>query len=408
MRWISLAALAACGSSTPVPYSGRPANAGTSDVRVLDRSAFTDVGLTERLDYATAEHWACRPDIDPDACAENIDATEILADGSLVVHKHEPAAQPDFDCFYVYPTVWLGRTAQMTDFSDSGMQLVRDPLLSQAARFNRLCRIYAPMYRQVALGTQGLAAGADKALALRDVQDALAYYMAHDNGGRSFVLLGHSQGAYVLTSLIAREIDDNPEVRARMISAVLLGAQPYAPPDQSVGGSFKNIEACREPGQTGCVIAYNSFAAAAPPGSNSEFGRVTDVLANEPVDSNGEVFCTEPAALAGNSGRYRGSYLPVKLNNALAAAVLMPIPGVETRFVLYRDLLRGRCERKDGMNYLAISEEPSPNDVRMPQYRYPLLEAIGFGTHLADFGIALEDLIDAVALQARMHRDEQE
>jgi hypothetical protein len=395
--FLALSAVACEGSDPPSSYSGDP-DAGAA-ARKLDRSAFSDVGVGGRLDYATGEHWACRPDIEPNACLQNIDATEIKADGSKVVHKHEPAAQPAFDCFYVYPTVWISRTAQMTDFSDEGVKFVLDPLLSQAARFTGLCRLYAPLYRQAGLNGAVLADGADKQLALQDVRDAFAYYLEHDNAGRGFVLLGHSQGAFMLTSLISRDIDENSDVRERMISAVLLGAQPYAPPGEKVGGSFKHVEACREPGQTGCVIAYNSFASAAPPEESSLVGRVTDVFANEAIDPTGEVFCTEPAALAQNSGRYRGTYLALKLNNPSFAAPAA-IPGVDTTFVLYRDYFRGTCEHKNGAHYLSISEEPTEGDARRPQYRNPLLEAVGFGTHLVDYGLALEDLLDAVALQA--------
>lgn len=393
------ASIIACESSGASTYSGGPVDAGGGGVRTLDRSRFADVGTSGRLDYGIAEHWACRPDIEPNACAQNIDATEIKADGSFEVHVHTPASAPELDCFYAYPTVWINRTAQMTDFSDEGVQWVMDPLLSQAARFSKLCRLYAPLYRQAGLAGIELAAGADKQLALQDVRDAFAYYLEHDNAGRKFVLLGHSQGAYMLASLISRDIDDVPALRAQMISAVLLGAQPYAPPGERTGGSFKHVEACREPGQTGCVIAYNSFSVAAPPGPNAIVGRVTDVFANEPVDPTGEVFCTEPAALAGHAGPYRGSYFQVKLRNAAFGAP-QPIAGVETPFVVYREYFRGSCERKDGVSYLAISEQRTSNDARMPPYRNPVLDAVGFGTHLVDYGLALEDLLEAVTRQA--------
>ena len=33
-------------------------------------------------------------------------------------------------------------------------------------------------------------------MAYADVQDAFAYYMAHWNQGRPFVLMGHSQGSF--------------------------------------------------------------------------------------------------------------------------------------------------------------------------------------------------------------------
>jgi hypothetical protein len=398
--WLALlcsSCVTACsGSDEPVTYSGT----GDAGVRTLDRSGFQDVGLDGRLDYAVGEHWACRPDISPNECERDIDATEVKPDGTFELHEREPAADPAFDCFYVYPTVWVARSAQMTDFSDSGVSLVDDPLLSQAAPFASLCRVYAPLYRQAGLTLTAYPADADKARALQDVRDAFDYYLKHDNRGRKFVLLGHSQGAFLLTSMISRDIDPNPELRAKMISALLLGAQPYAAPGERVGGSFQNIPSCVEPGETGCVIAYNSFAAEAPPTSTSALGHVTTVFANEEIDPSGQVFCTEPAALAGHAGDYYASYFAQRTNNALLGAP-MPVAGVDTPFVLYRDLFRGECMQANGSSYLAISADPKPGDTRMlPTYRNSTLEAIGFGTHYMDYNIALDDLLEAVRLQA--------
>lgn len=185
-----------------------------------------------------------------------------------------------------------------------------------------------------------------------------------------------------------------------MISAVLLGGQPYASPGERFGGSFKNVPACSERGETGCVIAYNSYAKESPAASNTIFGHVSTTLANEEVDVNGEVFCSEPAALAGNAGRYAGSYFPLKLNNPQFGAP-GSIPGVDTPFVVYRDLFRSKCVRANGVSYLEVSSEPQPGDTRpLPEYRNALLESLGFGLHLVDYNLSHDDLIEAVKLQA--------
>jgi hypothetical protein len=295
------------------------------------------------------------------------------------------------------------RTAQMTDFSQTGVDLMLDPLLSQAARFTRVCRMYAPMYRQAGLATITLAAGADIGLSLQDVRDAFAYYLEHDNQGRDFVILSHSQGTFNATSLIKRDIDEKPEVRAKLISAILLGGQPYTPPGERSGGSFKNIPTCSTPGERGCAIGYVSFAKEAPPTSSALLGHIGTTFENDPVDPNGQVICTEPGALAGNSGRYKGTYFALQLNNPQFAS-MTTIPGVETPFVLYRDLFRGKCVYENGHSYLEVSVEPQPTDTRMlPAYRSPLLESFGFGLHLIDYNVPLDDLIEIVKLQAASH-----
>ena len=82
----------------------------------------------------------------------------------------------------------------------------------QFARFGSKCRTFAPMYRQITLrGLQtALATSADplalfsKGLQYDDVRDAWQHYLKNDNQGRGVVLIGHSQGAYILQALIAQ------------------------------------------------------------------------------------------------------------------------------------------------------------------------------------------------------------
>ena len=76
----------------------------------------------------------------------------------------------------------------------------------------------------------------------------------------------------MLTQLIASEIDPNPDVRGRLVSALLLGGNVTVAAGQDVGGDFQNIPACRSADQTGCVVAYSSFIE--PPPTDSAFGRV--------------------------------------------------------------------------------------------------------------------------------------
>lgn len=47
-------------------------------------------------------------------------------------------------------------------------------------------------------------------LAYTDVLAAFRNYLANDNQGRGFVLVGHSQGAFHLSRLVKEEIDGKP------------------------------------------------------------------------------------------------------------------------------------------------------------------------------------------------------
>lgn len=387
------------GAKTADDHTKTEHDTHTAEQKVehVDRSALKDVGTDKSLDYADRRYWLCRPGNDPDECDINQDATELLADGSRKVIEHKAAEDPKFDCFYVYPTVKLTSPGPMTDFSDVSITL--DPLLNQAARFNRICRVYAPLYRQngVVPGAGGapMSDGTGFDLGLQDVRDALKYYVEHLSQGRKFVLMGHSQGTGMLTSTIAMDVDPNPKLREQMLSALLLGGGVAVPDGAAVGGTFKNIPICKEPGQTGCVIAYVSYSHEVPPSSTSTFGHS--------MTAGQSVACTEPAALAGRAGKpYRGSYVARNhVNAGLSPDGIDLLPSdITTPYVVYRDALSGQCQSKDSYSYLEISLNKVDGDKRPPPpYRKPAIEA-ALGLHLVDYSVELEDLIDAVQLQA--------
>ena len=83
--------------------------------------------------------------------------------------------------------------------------------------------------------------------------------------GRGFVLLGHSQGAGMITRLIQDEIDDEPLLSGRLVAAYVLGSSLQVPDGEVVGGDFANVPLCEAEDQTGCVVTYSSYRAEAPP-----------------------------------------------------------------------------------------------------------------------------------------------
>src|SRR4051795_13762138 len=112
----------------------------------------------------------------------------------------------------------------------------------------------------VAAYSAGANIDAAGALAYSDVAAAWQDYLATRNNGRPFVLVGHSQGSALLQQLIAREIETNPLVAARMKLAILPGFNLIIPQGKLVGGTFKKTPLCSSEGQTGCVISYPSLS----------------------------------------------------------------------------------------------------------------------------------------------------
>jgi hypothetical protein len=84
------------------------------------------------------------------------------------------------------------------------------------------------------------------------------------NHGRGFVLIGHSEGAFVLEQLIQQQIEPSAAERKLFISAILLGGDVTVADGSGTGGTFKRTPACTSAAQTGCVVAYSSWGHTPP------------------------------------------------------------------------------------------------------------------------------------------------
>jgi hypothetical protein len=304
-------------------------------------------------------------------CEGGLDATVVGPGGTTTREAFRPAADPPVDCFYVYPTVSPAPTRNAP--LRAGPAEIRT-VRAQAARFAEVCRLYAPVYRQITsrgLATGGLTDRAARRLAHADVVSAWHDYLAHYSNGRRFVLIGHSQGTFELTQLVQEEIDGYAALRARLVSALLIGGYVGVKPGQDTG-DLTNVPACRRAAQTGCVVAYNSYAGVPPAGSI--FGRPS---------SGREILCTNPAALAGGAAPLR-PYLPADELDP-GARGLVAFPGA----------LRAECRTRAGVSWLDVTGTTS-------QARQLLRTASArpaWGLHRADVSLALGDLVALVRAQ---------
>src|SRR5579871_4784587 len=101
---------------------------------------------TARSTASAKTVWLCFPGRPSDPCAGNLATTVVRADGSTTVEHPTPAASPPIDCFYVYPTV------SSEDRGNADLRIQLPELVvaqAQAEQFSRVCRVYAPMYRQI-------------------------------------------------------------------------------------------------------------------------------------------------------------------------------------------------------------------------------------------------------------------
>ncbi len=343
------------------------------------------------LAYADDALWLCRPGKADNECLTDLDATVIHPDLSTSTEPHTGAAEDHpYDCFYVYPTVDLtGPVGNHTDFSD--LSLMLDPLVSQAARLNGSCRLFAPLYRQITIGTYNDPMRDHYLdIAYGDVESAFRRYLAKDNGGRNVVIMGHSQGTQMVTRLMQDFVDPDPALRARLIVGLLIGGGVVVPEGQVVGGTFANVPLCTTDAQTGCAIAYRSYAEGFPPANGSNV-----------QDAAMDTACTNPAALGGGVGLFAKTYFPNHVNQPLFQIV--PDPGFGTPFSLYEGFYSGQCVKDDhGKSYLQISVTPGPGDLRTNPVPFGnVVFAPSFlGTHILDYNWPMGDLIRLVTTKA--------
>ena len=362
-------------------------------------------------DYRDGANWLCRPGRQ-DACgAADLTATRVAADGRLSPVAYTLARAPAVDCFYVYPTVSHDTTPN-SDMTPGPEE--RGVVQQQFARFGSVCRTYAPMYRQVTLtalqaAMLGHPVAADRNLPYEDVKAAWNDYLAHDNGGRGFVLIGHSQGSGVLTRLIKEEIDGKP-VAKRMVSAILGGTSLAVPAGKDVGGAFTSVPLCHSTGQTGCVVAFASFRASSPPPANSRFGRIAAFPGGAPVAAGMVAACVNPAAPGGGRAELH-PFMAAGTENITAVPGEAPHwvagqPPLKTAFASTPGLYSAQCVNEGGFNYLSIGIDPNPADVRRDAAEHTGDVVVGggilkdWGLHLIDMNLTMGDMTRLVTEQA--------
>jgi DUF3089 family protein len=219
-------------------------------------------------DYASAAAWAAQPG------AEETGAN---------------AAQST-NVFFLHPTTYLSPESWNATFDAPARGVggggVDATLRNQASAFEKCCKIFAPRYRQATLFAF-LDTGGDgvKAidLAYQDVDRAFDAFLAR-NGGKPFIIAGHSQGSIHLLRLVQQRIAGKPEEKL-LIAAYAIGA--------AVPADFKAIPPCADATQTGCLVSWNSVSDASY--DRSRGGQVP-IWLNGHYESVGarKMMCTNP------------------------------------------------------------------------------------------------------------------
>jgi len=345
-------------------------------------------------DYADPANWLCLPGRE-DPCSRPLATTLLEPNGYGAPVPHAAAANPPADCFYLYPTV--SRDAGLNSDLSPGVE-EQGTAAIQFARFGSVCRTFAPVYRSATVAAIGaMVRGQDPepifAIAYGDVRAAWRHYLAHHNGGRPVVLIGHSQGSIHIIRLLQTEIEGRPAA-ARLLSALILGFNVEVPQGRLTGATFRTLPLCTRRGQTGCIITYVSFRAEAPPPEGALFGRA--------AAPGNTIACTNPAALGSDRRAPLDSYW---FTIGSAAEIAWSSTGrPATAFLRTRGLVSAACVHRGPVGYLAVSVNADPADARTDRIPGDVslfgIPAPGWGIHLVDVNVAQGDLIRLVAAQS--------
>lgn len=344
-----------------------------------------------------ATTWICKPGQADDLCAGTIKGETLPPPGeSPEPLGYTRSKRLPVDCFYLYPTV--------SEQPGPNANLDKDPpirrvVVQQARMFSSLCKVYAPMYRQVTLNGDQSAYNPSVETAYRSARSAFRDFLENHNGRRGFIMIGHSQGAVHTARLIDELIDPNARLRNRFIGAIAPGANISVPIGKPVGGLFENVPACTKTGQHGCVIAFSTFNA--DPGPSAPFSRV-DVgywiyPEPRPDPTRFEVMCTNPARLDGGNGLLE----PLVNFDYLTGA---PPEETEAPWRGEPNYYRVACKRQGGSHWLNLSKVNLPGDTRPD---LGALVASGSNYHVPEVNLAEGNLLRIARLQARSFGAEQ-
>lgn len=359
----------------------------------LSAALFTLAHVAPAADARTV--WLCQPGKSPNPCAQSLTATVISADGTTRTERTRRAGRPKIDCFYVYPTVSSQTTVNANKRIDAEQRAVAR---AQASRFSKVCRVWAPIYRQLTLAAITDPANRPPRSALvrayGDVRAAWLDYLRNHNRGRGVVLIGHSQGTGMLTRLVQEQIDPNRRLRSRLVSALLIGGDVTVRKGRRVGGSFDNVPGCAAPRETGCVVAFSSFNQTPP--DDSLFGLVPSVLFPGADPKLHEVLCTNPAALGGGTATLRPYFPTAPFPGPLGLVAGAP-PAAPTPWATFPALYSAECRRSANKSWLQVTDIGGAGD---PRQRVTQAAGPTWGLHLLDVSLALGNLVALVERQA--------
>ena len=193
---------------------------------------------TSKPDYSNKEYWYKRPEITKEA-----------------------------DTFYIYATEYIlgsfeeGAPDYATFDNEEMLEGVVVEYNCHATAFDDATNVFVPYYRQSGLKyageiykKTGNVNAAFLGMPYDDITAALDYYFENCNGGRPFIIAGHSQGSSMVLLLLSQYFKDHPDYLKRMVAAYVIG---YSVTKEYLDAN-PHLKFVSGETDTGVIVAWNT------------------------------------------------------------------------------------------------------------------------------------------------------
>ena len=229
--------------------------------------------VAQTTDYNLPQNWMCHPMNSNDRAREqSLNLILQFPDLSIDTIKYaHPTSNTGVDIFYVYPTIDMDTIPGNTAMSDIDTSYAKYVYSLQVGIYGQYGRVFAPYYRQANIANFIHTSGSEQAeimdTAYRDIEASFLHYLNNYNGGNKIILIGHSQGAYLIRFLLRRLFDNDISLRSKLVVAISGGEPNYNAIGSNTGGSLQNIETCPPVGtelECGCLMNWRTWKAGSP------------------------------------------------------------------------------------------------------------------------------------------------
>ena len=178
-----------------------------------------------------------------------------------------PEITKDVDTFYINSTAYIMDSFKegAPDYAPLDNAEMRngfeEEYLAHATVYEDSTNVFMPYYRQSGLRYAGEvhkktgdAEAALSGIPYDDITSALDYYFENCNGGRPFIIAGHSQGSAIVKYALKHYFKEHPDYYKRMIAAYVIG---YSVTKDELAANPHMKFATGET-DTGVIVAWNT------------------------------------------------------------------------------------------------------------------------------------------------------